>query len=126
RDEAGRLAAARGDHQLHHHRHHRRCRDDRADLPLRLARGRRRQPHLLAMSDTFGSYEPRDNGSVDSEPEANGSASADAPEVVVDASADAPADAEPAISAEELGDASADAPADAEPAISVDETATTE
>ena len=57
------------------------------------------------MSDTFGSYEPRDIGSDDSEPEANGSASADAPEVVVDASADAPADAEPAISAEELGDA---------------------
>ena len=64
------------------------------------------------MSDTFGSYEPRDNGSVDSEPEANGSASADAPEVVVDASADAP---------EVVEDASANAPADAEPAISAEE-----
>jgi len=75
------------------------------------------------MSDTFGSYEPRDIGSDDSEPEANGSASADAPEVVVDASADAPevvVDAS-ADAPEVIADASADAPADAEPAISAEE-----
>ena len=66
------------------------------------------------MSDTFGSYEPSDIASAESEPDTNGSAPADA-SGSVDAPADAPAveepveagddDGEVAISAEELGDA---------------------